>query len=139
MPAQATTHRVVVVGGGYAGTLAANRLRKRDNVDVTLLNPRPVNTVTPHACVTWPLEWRSQAHPALSDIIGHAAVQIDVTEHLFTTRRVDQPTDIHSVWLTSGIWLQTAQSGLHIFNALDENGLSNEPPLTSPELRHFPI
>jgi hypothetical protein len=96
-------------------------------------------TVTPHAWVTWPLEWRSQAHPALSDIIGHAVVHVDVTEHLFTTRTVDQPNDIHSVWLTSGIWLQTAQSGLHIFNALDENGLSNEPPLTSPELRHFPI
>ena len=41
MSAQATTHRVVVIGGGYAGTLAANRLRKRDDVDVTLVNPRP--------------------------------------------------------------------------------------------------
>ncbi|OBH32509.1 pyridine nucleotide-disulfide oxidoreductase [Mycobacterium sp. E342] len=35
------TH-VVVVGGGYAGTLAANRLRQRPDVDVTLVNPRPV-------------------------------------------------------------------------------------------------
>ncbi|OBH14129.1 NAD(P)/FAD-dependent oxidoreductase [Mycobacterium sp. E3247] len=35
------TH-VVVVGGGYAGTLAANRLRRRQDVDVTLVNPRPV-------------------------------------------------------------------------------------------------
>ncbi|OBI18832.1 NAD(P)/FAD-dependent oxidoreductase [Mycobacterium sp. E2497] len=35
------TH-VVVVGGGYAGTLAANRLRQRRDVDVTLVNPRPV-------------------------------------------------------------------------------------------------
>lgn len=34
------TH-VVVVGGGYAGTLAANRLRRRPDVDVTLVNPRP--------------------------------------------------------------------------------------------------
>ncbi|OLT06550.1 pyridine nucleotide-disulfide oxidoreductase [Pseudonocardia sp. CNS-004] len=41
MPAQATRHRVVVVGGGYAGTLAANRLHMRDDVDVTLVNPRP--------------------------------------------------------------------------------------------------
>jgi NADH dehydrogenase len=35
------TH-VVVVGGGYAGTLAANRLRQRPDVDITLVNSRPV-------------------------------------------------------------------------------------------------
>lgn len=33
---------VVVVGGGYAGTLAANRLRRRTDVDIALVNPRPV-------------------------------------------------------------------------------------------------
>ncbi|MFI1507941.1 NAD(P)/FAD-dependent oxidoreductase [Streptomyces sp. NPDC020597] len=33
--------KVVVVGGGYAGTLAANRLRVRPDVDITLVNPRP--------------------------------------------------------------------------------------------------
>ncbi|MDX6743941.1 NAD(P)/FAD-dependent oxidoreductase [Actinocorallia sp. A-T 12471] len=31
---------VVVIGGGYAGVLAANRLTKRDDVTVTLINPR---------------------------------------------------------------------------------------------------
>jgi NADH dehydrogenase len=35
------TH-VVVVGGGYAGTLAANHLRRCADVDVTLVNPRRV-------------------------------------------------------------------------------------------------
>ncbi len=34
------TH-VVVIGGGYAGTLAANHLRLRDDIDITLVNPRP--------------------------------------------------------------------------------------------------
>jgi NADH dehydrogenase FAD-containing subunit len=34
------TH-VVVIGGGYAGVLAANRLTQRDDVTVTLINPRP--------------------------------------------------------------------------------------------------
>ncbi|BBY24823.1 NAD(P)/FAD-dependent oxidoreductase [Mycobacterium stomatepiae] len=34
--------RVVVVGGGYAGTLAANRLRQRPDLEITLVNPRPV-------------------------------------------------------------------------------------------------
>lgn len=33
--------RVVVVGGGYAGVMAANRLTQRDDVTVTLINPRP--------------------------------------------------------------------------------------------------
>lgn len=33
------TH-VIVIGGGYAGVLAANRLTQRDDVTVTLINPR---------------------------------------------------------------------------------------------------
>ena len=36
--------RVVVIGGGYSGTLAANHLRMRGGADVpeiTLVNPRP--------------------------------------------------------------------------------------------------
>ncbi|GAA3874500.1 NAD(P)/FAD-dependent oxidoreductase [Streptomyces sedi] len=32
---------VLVVGGGYAGVMAANRLTRRDDVAVTLVNPRP--------------------------------------------------------------------------------------------------
>jgi NADH:ubiquinone reductase (H+-translocating) len=35
------TH-VVVIGGGYAGTLAANHLRLRADVDITVVNPRPM-------------------------------------------------------------------------------------------------
>jgi NADH:ubiquinone reductase (H+-translocating) len=35
------TH-IVVIGGGYAGTLAANHLRLRADVDITLVNPRRV-------------------------------------------------------------------------------------------------
>lgn len=33
--------RRVVIGGGYAGTVAANRLRMRTDVDIALVNPRP--------------------------------------------------------------------------------------------------
>ena len=33
--------KVVVIGGGYSGTLAANQLRMRGDVDITLVNPRP--------------------------------------------------------------------------------------------------
>src|SRR5437588_6369162 len=38
----ATRTHVVVVGGGYAGTVAANRLRQRPDIDITLVNSRPV-------------------------------------------------------------------------------------------------
>ncbi|MER5626727.1 FAD-dependent oxidoreductase [Streptosporangium sp. NPDC002544] len=41
MPEHHTPHKVVVIGGGYAGTLAANHLRMRADVDITLVNPRP--------------------------------------------------------------------------------------------------
>lgn len=32
---------VVVIGGGYAGVIAANHLRLRDDVNITMINPRP--------------------------------------------------------------------------------------------------
>ncbi len=35
------TPKVVVIGGGYAGTIAANHLRLRADIDITLVNPRP--------------------------------------------------------------------------------------------------
>ncbi|HET6856064.1 MAG TPA: FAD-dependent oxidoreductase [Streptomyces sp.] len=46
------TH-VVVIGGGYAGVMAANRLTQRGDVTVTLVNPRPsfVNRVRLHQLV----------------------------------------------------------------------------------------
>ena len=34
--------RVVIIGGGYAGTLAANHLRLCPDIDITMVNPRPV-------------------------------------------------------------------------------------------------
>ncbi|MGD9619773.1 MAG: NAD(P)/FAD-dependent oxidoreductase [Mycolicibacterium sp.] len=35
------TTRVLVIGGGYAGVMAANHLRLEESVDVTVVNPRP--------------------------------------------------------------------------------------------------
>jgi NADH dehydrogenase len=35
------TTKVVVIGGGYAGTTAANHLRMREDLDITLVNARP--------------------------------------------------------------------------------------------------
>jgi len=36
-----TDANIVVIGGGYAGVMAANRLMQRRDVTVTLINPRP--------------------------------------------------------------------------------------------------
>ena len=46
--------RVVVIGGGYAGVIAANHLRLRPDVDITLVNPRPdfVERIRLHQRVT---------------------------------------------------------------------------------------
>ena len=41
MTEQNATTNVVVIGGGYAGTTAANHLRLRADVHITLVNPRP--------------------------------------------------------------------------------------------------
>ncbi len=45
---------VIVVGGGYAGVMAANRLTRGDGVNVTLINPRPhfVERIRLHQLVT---------------------------------------------------------------------------------------
>ena len=45
---------VIVVGGGYAGVMAANRLTRRNGVTVTLINPRPafVERIRLHQLVT---------------------------------------------------------------------------------------
>ncbi|RRS01322.1 NAD(P)/FAD-dependent oxidoreductase [Glycomyces terrestris] len=41
MTNQLTPEKIVVVGGGYAGVAAANRVRQLDDVEVVLVNPRP--------------------------------------------------------------------------------------------------
>ncbi len=100
-------------------------------------------TTTPIGSVTWPpLAWRSQAHPSLHTVTGEVITEAASTEHLFTTRQIYPPsTDagLSAVWLASGLWLRTAASGLHIFNALDENGLSNKTPIAGDDLRVLEI
>ncbi|MCV7347238.1 NAD(P)/FAD-dependent oxidoreductase [Mycolicibacterium rhodesiae] len=46
--------RVVVIGGGYAGVIAANHLRLRPDLDIALVNPRPdfVERIRLHQLVT---------------------------------------------------------------------------------------
>jgi hypothetical protein len=85
-------------------------------------------TVTPKAWVEWPLEWREQAHPAVASVVGTTVEQISATTSRFVTQNVDHPHKVRAVWLTTGLWLATSRGGLHIFNALDENGLESRLP-----------
>src|SRR5690242_10434982 len=49
-----STTNVVVIGGGYAGVIAANHLRLNPDVAITLINPRPefVERIRLHQLVT---------------------------------------------------------------------------------------
>ncbi|MEU6227646.1 FAD-dependent oxidoreductase [Streptomyces sp. NPDC047042] len=53
---------VIVIGGGYAGVMAANRLTQRTDITVTLINPRPtfVDRIRLHQLV-------AGTHDALAD------------------------------------------------------------------------
>ena len=60
--------RVVVIGGGYAGVIAANHLRLRPEADITLVNPRPdfVERIRLHQLITG----SDDATHAYADILG---------------------------------------------------------------------
>lgn len=83
---QAGEHRVIVVGGGYAGVMAANRLTQRDDVAVTLINPRAqfVERIRLH-------QLAAQTHSAVHDMreVLAPAVElvVDSAEHIDTTTR----------------------------------------------------
>ncbi|WP_016908747.1 NAD(P)/FAD-dependent oxidoreductase [Streptomyces xiaopingdaonensis] len=75
----------VVVGGGYAGVMAANRLTRRDDVTVTLINPRPtfVHRVRLHQLVGGSDEAVVDYREILGErvrLLVDAVARIDVTE-----------------------------------------------------------
>lgn len=65
-------HRVVVLGGGYAGTMAANRLTRRKDVAVTLVNPRPefVERIRLHQLVGGTHDAARDFRDVLADRVG---------------------------------------------------------------------
>lgn len=81
-----TITRVVVVGGGYAGVLAANRLRQRPDIDVTLVNPRPqfVERIRLHQLVAGNDDAIEDYSTVLADsvtLVVDSAERIDVAAH----------------------------------------------------------
>lgn len=80
----------------------------------------------PSTWVDWPLEWRRNAHAPLAALIGGAVREVRTTSFLFETWNADNRSDRTAAWLTTGLWLATDRGDLHVFNALDENGLAAE-------------
>lgn len=86
-----STHRkshVVVLGGGYAGTMAANHLRLRTDVDITLVNPRPqfVERIRLHQLAAG----TATATATYSTLLGNGVrLVVDTADHIdAATRRV---------------------------------------------------
>lgn len=81
-------------------------------------------TIDPRGWVTYPLVWRARAHPALRAFVGHPIASIDATRGDLVMGA--EPGSVHRTRVTTGLWFNATAVGLPIFNALDENGLSND-------------
>lgn len=92
--------------------------------------------VTPKAWVD-DLFWRPMAHAALRMNEGQIVTSVATTDFTLTISDADSPRPgARSTTFTGGLWFETTGPGLHIFNALDANGLETtyEPGL----LRRLP-
>ncbi|KUI20224.1 pyridine nucleotide-disulfide oxidoreductase [Mycobacterium sp. GA-1285] len=103
--------RVVVIGGGYSGVLAANHLRVRDNVDVTLVNPRPkfVERIRLHQMVAGGYDAGVDYGTLLGEgirLVIDTAVRIDTaarTVRLASGRELDYDFVIYAVGSTGTV------------------------------------
>ena len=78
--------RVVVIGGGYAGVLAANHLRLNPDVAITLINPRPkfVERIRLHQLVAG----SDDAVAEYADVLGaDVRLLVDTAERIDATTR----------------------------------------------------
>jgi NADH dehydrogenase len=85
-PFTARRPHVVVVGGGYAGTLAANRLQQSSDIDITVINGRPtfVERIRLHQLVAG----SGEATIDLADMLGkNVRLIVDTAERIDVTGR----------------------------------------------------
>lgn len=80
------------------------------------------------------LDWRAGSHPALDTVRGRRLRAVNVIERLMAAHW--RPTVLHAVEL-----LFEGRTRLAIFNALDENGISDAPEVDLPvgRWRRVPI
>lgn len=101
---------VVVIGGGYAGATAANHLRKRGDVNVTLVNPRPkfVERIRLHQHVAGNYDATVDYNTLLGEdvnLVVDSAIRIDTasrTVALASGRALDYDYVIYAVGSTGG-------------------------------------
>jgi NADH dehydrogenase len=111
MTEHSTPNKVVVIGGGYAGTLAANRLRMRGDVDITLVNPRPrfVDRIRLHQFVAGTGEAVVDYGSLLGDgvrLVVDSATRINTTDRtveLASGRTLDYDHVIYAVGSTGAM------------------------------------
>ncbi|EPH42689.1 hypothetical protein STRAU_4276 [Streptomyces aurantiacus JA 4570] len=82
---------MLVIGGGYAGVMAANRLTQRDDVTVTLINPRPdlVHRVRLHQLVGG----SDDAVVAYEDVLADCVLSTDTVGRLLTDETLTSVDD----------------------------------------------
>jgi NADH:ubiquinone reductase (H+-translocating) len=105
------TPKVVVIGGGYSGTLAANHLRMRAGVDITLVNPRPkfVERIRLHQLVAGHYDATVDYGSLLGDgikLVVDTATRIDTagrTVELTSGRALDYDYVIYAVGSTGTV------------------------------------
>ena len=103
--------KVVVIGGGYSGTLAANHLRMRGDVDITLVNPRPkfVERIRLHQLVAGTHEATADYGSVLGDgirLVVDTATRIDTanrTVELAKRPALDYDYVIYAVGSTGAV------------------------------------
>jgi len=92
----AVARRVVVIGGGYAGTAAANRLRKNRALDITVVNPRPefVQRIRLHQLVAG----TGRAANDLDSVLGHGVrLVVDTATRIDSSDRQVELAGGHSI------------------------------------------
>ncbi|MGN6759764.1 MAG: hypothetical protein ACTHJI_00340 [Leifsonia sp.] len=75
------------------------------------------------------LQWRTLNVPGfdLSSVRDAEVVDVVAAETLFQWRGIgDHSAEVGERWFSAGLWLRAENGGIHIYNALDENGLDNE-------------
>ncbi|WP_067812273.1 NAD(P)/FAD-dependent oxidoreductase [Actinomadura kijaniata] len=111
MVEHSTLHKVVVIGGGYAGTLAANRLRMRADVGVTLVNSRPefVERIRLHQFAAGDYDAAIDYGTLLGDgvrLVVDKAIRIDTasrTVELASGRTLDYDYVVYAVGSTGAV------------------------------------